>query len=117
MTSEPMNTLKGAAWGRNEGGLYCMDLERQGERVVLCPRSDQRADPHQSLVFVPPPPHISTPISIPHTQHEPLLGDWVQKWTLASDIHQKLVLLEDPGMFQEGLKLAMLGRTTNKALF
>ena len=97
-----------------------MDSERQGERVVLCPRSDQRADPHQSLVFVPPshpPPYISTPISIPHTQHEPLLGDWVQKWRLASDIHQQLVLLEDPGMFQEGLKLAMLGRTTNKALF
>ena len=65
----------------------------------------------------PPPPYISTLISIPHTQHEPLLGDWVQKWGLASDIHQKLVLLEDPGMFQEGLKLAMLGRTTNKALF
>ena len=39
-----------------------MDLERQGERVVLCPRSDHRADPHQSLVFVPP---ISTPISTP----------------------------------------------------
>ena len=63
------------------------------------------------------PPYISTPISIPHTQPEPLLGDWVQKWGLASDIHQKLVLLEDPGMFQEGLKLAMLGRSTNKALF